>query len=112
MLEVTTATYPRRQRVALVVNIVVHSLYVLSLPVWYFISMFSVMLFDTPGSHKNIPIVAFYYAIECYPYMTIGAVTLSWLFYKQGFYSITHLINFLPAAVVLLCTGMMAYFGP
>jgi len=111
MLDTSIATSTNGRRVSFIVNIVTHSLYIVSLPVWYFVSMFSPMLFDAPGSKRYLPVVAFYYALQCYPYMVFIAIVLAWLFYRQENDRMTYPVNASPAVIVSFCTGLMILFG-
>ncbi|MUT68594.1 hypothetical protein [Paenibacillus sp. NEAU-GSW1] len=90
----------RGRRPALIANIVIHLLYGLSLPVWYIISMFSVMLFDDPNADQFPPVLILYYSLQSYPYVTVAAIVISWVLYMRRRYRWAVLINLLPVAVV------------
>ncbi|MEW9702722.1 hypothetical protein [Paenibacillus sp. SI8] len=111
MSESSIAAHPRGKKVSFIVNIVIHSLYILTLPVWYFISMFSAMLFDAPGSELHLPIWIFYYALQSYPYIVIGAIAAAWIMYKKSLYGWTYPINVFPFVCIGVSTGIMAIFG-
>ncbi|MGG1637960.1 hypothetical protein MHH56_05040 [Paenibacillus sp. FSL K6-3182] len=111
MLAMSTTARSGGKRTALIVNLVIHILYILLLPVWYFLSMFSVMLFDAPGSEQQWFVLVFYYALNSYPYTVLGAIVLSWIIYKKGIYKWTYLITFIPTLILIVGTGLMLVFG-
>lgn len=104
MLASQTVTETRVNRASLVINIVSHSLYLLSLPVIYFVSMFSVMLFDTPGSEHYWPALVFYYALKCYPYITVAVIALAWILFIKRQYRWTYVLNAVPIVFMVLGT--------
>lgn len=108
MSTLPTAPGSKGKNTALVLSVVFQSLYLLSLPVWYFVSMFSVMLFDAPGSETNWVILLFYYAIKSYPFIVLGAVISTWIIYKKGSYKWTYLVNAIPILIMILSIGLMA----
>ncbi|MNO19096.1 hypothetical protein D3C76_88220 [compost metagenome] len=111
MSTISASSNIKGRKAAWVTTVVLQSLYLLSLPVWYFISMFSVMLFDAPGSENNWVILMFYYAIKSYPFIVLGAAILTWVIYKKGIYKWTYLLNVAPALIMILCTGLMAVYS-
>ncbi|QJD84969.1 hypothetical protein [Cohnella herbarum] len=102
---------PRGSSAALVINLISHCLYVVSIPIGYFLSMFSVMLFDAPDSEQRWTIWAFYYALKVYPFMVVAAIVLAWIFYKKRFYKWTYPVNAVPVVVIIACAGLMVAFG-
>ncbi|TXK76411.1 hypothetical protein [Paenibacillus sp. N3.4] len=111
MLTMSTTARSGGKRTAFVINVVIHILYILLLPAWYFLSMFSVMLFDAPGSEQQWPILVFYYALNSYPYTVLGAIALAWMIYRKGIYKWTYPVSVFPAVIVIVCTALMAGFG-
>lgn len=107
----STMARPRGRTVALIINVVSHCLYVLSLPIGYLLSMFSVMLFDAPESEQNWMVWAFYYALKSYPYMVVGAIVLAWILYKKRLYKWTYPVNAIPIVAIIACAGLMFSFG-
>ncbi|MFC4303996.1 hypothetical protein [Cohnella boryungensis] len=100
---------PSKRR-AFLINIISHSLYILALPVALFLSLFSVMLFDAPGSEKHWPSWALYYGLNSFPYVAVAAIVLGWIFYRLGLYKLTYFVNSIPLAILLVCTGVLVSF--
>ncbi|MNM92045.1 hypothetical protein D3C76_241680 [compost metagenome] len=104
MLASQTITEIRGNRASLVINLVSHSLYILSLPVWYFVAMFSVMLFDAPGSEHYWPALVLYYALKGYPYITLAMIALAWILFAKKRYRWTYVLNAVPIVFMILGT--------
>ncbi len=85
--------------------IAVQAVYVLSLPIWYVVSLFSVMLFDDPAAEHFWPVHVFYYSIQSYPYVVIATIAVSWLLYRKRRLVAFAWMNVIPVAFVLL--GML-----
>ena len=95
------------KRVALIINVISHTLYILTLPLWYLVSMFSVMLFDAPGSEQRWGLWAVYYGLKGYPIIVLAAIALAWILYAKGRYNRTYLINVIPVVYILMCGGLL-----
>lgn len=111
MLAGQTVNEVRGNRVSLVINIISHSLYILSLPVLYVVAMFSAMLFDDPGSEPFWPATVFYYALKSYPYIAIAMIVLAWILFKRRQYRWTYVLNAVPIVFMLLGTLPFVIFG-
>ncbi|GIO48415.1 hypothetical protein J34TS1_31800 [Paenibacillus azoreducens] len=85
------------------VNVVIHSFYILVLPVWYFLSVFS-----APNVGQSWNLAVCYYALKLYPYAVIVIIAWAWVFYEKGFYKWTYPLNAIPAVPIILCTVLMA----
>jgi hypothetical protein len=110
-LKMTTIARPSAKRKALAINVVTHCLYLLTLPIWYLLNMFSVMLFDSPDAEQYWAIWLFYYAIKVYPYVVIGSIALAWVIYGKGIYNRTYLVNVIPGLLIVACAGLVVIFG-
>ncbi|GGG72388.1 hypothetical protein [Paenibacillus radicis (ex Gao et al. 2016)] len=93
------------RRFAFIANIVIQSLYMLTIPLWYIVSMFSVMLFDDPNAERFPPVLIFYYSLQSYPYVTVIMIAVSWLLYRKRYYRRAVLMNIAPVAIVV--TGLL-----
>lgn len=96
------ASLSRGRRNTLIMNIVIHCLYVLSLPVWYIVSMFSIMLFDDPRADQFPPVLIFYYSLQSYPYVVVTMIAISWFLYRKSYYRRAVIMNVLPVAIVVI----------
>ncbi|MFF2480964.1 hypothetical protein [Paenibacillus sp. NPDC058071] len=96
-----SASLSRGRRFALIANIVVQSMYLLSFPVWYIVSMFSVMLFDDPNADQFPPVLIFYYSLQSYPYVTVAMMAVSWLLYGKRRFRGSAWINVVPVALII-----------
>jgi len=97
------------QKTAAIFNWFAHGLYLLSLPIWYILYLFSGMLFDSPGADSLWTLWALYYAILAYPYLVVGAIALAWVAYKKRWYRFIYVVNALP--IVLLLIGFTLAFA-
>lgn len=111
MSSMPTIVHSRTKKISFVVNLIIHILYALSLPIWYLLSLFSVMLFDSPGSEQLWQVLLFYYALQSYPYTVLVAIILSWIMYKKGLYRWTYVLTAVPALIMIMATGLMIIFG-
>lgn len=98
------------QKAVALMNWVAHGLYLLSLPIWYILYLFSGMLFDAPGSDSLWTLWALYYAILAYPYLVVGAIALAWVAYLKRWHRSAYVVNALP--IVLLLIGFALAFAP
>jgi len=101
----------RGRRFALAANIVAACVYALSLPVWYFVSLFSVMLFDDPNADRFPPALILYYSLQAYPYVTVVTIAASWLSFRKRRYRSAVLLNVAPAALVAIGFLPMLIWG-
>lgn len=99
------------QRSALIINAMIHVIYLLLLPVWYFLSMFSAMLFDSPGSDHYWPLILFYLTLNGYPILAAIAIIAAWIIYRKKYYNWTYVVTMTPIMLILL-TGIILFgFG-
>ncbi|MFC4099847.1 hypothetical protein [Paenibacillus xanthanilyticus] len=83
--------------------------YVLFILVWIFVSIASVMMFDSPGSENHLGVWAVFLLIVAYPVGLIAGLLLSWVSFFRRRYRAALLWNGIPLLWVLPIGGFLIY---
>ncbi len=102
MQEQTIHISPFKRKAALIINLISHAIYLLSLPVWYYVSLFAVALFDDPAADGSWFPYTIYYLIQGYLYVVLGSIAIAWILYARRSYGRTFFVNAFPVLLVLL----------
>ncbi len=73
------------------------------------LAMFSVMLFDAPGSEENPATIALFYSLSTFPVICVVSVVLSWILYRRQWSTVACWIACLPLLNVIAGIGAIVY---
>jgi len=80
---------------ALITLIIATIVFALAVTPGIYAAMMSVMLFDAPGSEKNLSVLAFFYCIVSFPVMCVLS-NVSWIFYALKLFRTAIIVSLSP----------------